>query len=255
MNQCPSCSFESQCETILVNHISSNHESLALLAEITVDNKSSICFCINCSPKILQIEETDIVTLPEMSKNEIKEELFPDDFATEDTILVDPFKFEPNKWFTCNQCPYKCKERSKLTRHNSLKHLNEKEIVWYTCDQCPYQTKQKSTLKNHYKHRHLPPDEIKWFQCQHCVYKTKTKSCLAYHQFQHASPENIQWFKCNHCDYKAKTRSRLNKHVSELHSPPGDIKWLKCEHCLMYVTRRNSSLKLHIKRKHSGVVT
>jgi hypothetical protein len=255
MNQCPWCSFDSECEALLNNHININHENLTLLGELDVDNKLINCLCeaCKCEPQFQPLENI---------KTEIKEELFLDEISYEDTALIDPLKSEPtggeivkhiNKWFTCEQCSYKSRERSNLKRHHSLKHGDGKEITWHRCEHCPYQSKQKSTLKTHMKHKHLSDDEIKWYYCEHCPYKTKTKSCLAYHQFQHAKPENIPWFQCEHCDYKAKTRGRLNKHVSELHSAPGNIKWLKCEYC-PYITRRNSSLKQHALRKHARVI-
>ena len=254
MHLCPFCCFESKCETILNNHMNIHGGNLFLLDELEENLPPANCSCDSCRSEQFQLDE--FPDLPNSIRVESEEELLllPDEI-NENTILVDPVRFEPNfqkRWFKCDQCKYKSRHGDNLRRHLIIKHGDGTVIPWYYCDYCPHKCKQKSAMTVHIKHRHLADDEIDWFYCDVCSYRSKTKSSMGNHKTGHVRPEHVKWHQCSHCEYKARNRSRLNKHKSELHSKPGEINWLKCQYCLMYVTRRNSSLKLHIRRKHSA---
>ncbi|RZB73466.1 hypothetical protein BDFB_015167, partial [Asbolus verrucosus] len=92
--------------------------------------------------------------------------------------------------------------RASLERHLVTKHgqrPNGRRAKWFECDQCPYKTKQKLDYKRHVLVKHTifrESELVKWFLCKDCSYVTKKMYDLKRHMMQHEHPEHINWFKC-----------------------------------------------------------
>jgi uncharacterized Zn-finger protein len=85
----------------------------------------------------------------------------------------------------------------KLATHNKVK-LSRTKLKWFRCDQCEYKCRQKGNLTRHKLAQHTPADEIKWFKCDECEYKAKLNSNLTRHKLaQHTPIDETLWFKCD----------------------------------------------------------
>ncbi|KAF5283253.1 hypothetical protein FQR65_LT13995 [Abscondita terminalis] len=77
----------------------------------------------------------------------------------------------------CDECDYKCRDKTTLTRHKRT-HTKEKPFKCKTCD---YSCSQSAGLKYHsYKHTGEWP-----YSCDKCDYKTSTKCLLIRHELKH----------------------------------------------------------------------
>jgi uncharacterized protein YlaI len=59
-----------------------------------------------------------------------------------------------------------------LDTHNKAK-LSRTKLKWFRCDECEYKSRQKEYLKRHKRLRQRPSDEIEWFKCDECEYKAE----------------------------------------------------------------------------------
>ena len=103
--------------------------------------------------------------------------------------------------YACDQCDYVASYRSKLIKHNNVKHKG----IRYPCDQCDFAATQPSTLKKHKKSMH----EGVRYPCDQCNYVATWQSALIRHK--NAKHKGVR-YPCDQCDYVATHASALKRH-------------------------------------------
>ena len=125
--------------------------------------------------------------------------------------------------FQCTECPYNCKNYSKLKRH-MLYHSGARN---YSCDLCGNKFFQMEHLKRHMQSIHNIVSPTNSPQTSTKVPKTKTKK-MESNQDKLISTEQAArqsykvtsrcMYKCQQCDYSTVKIYSLNDHINDKHS-------------------------------------
>ena len=126
------------------------------------------------------------------------------------------------KTFTCEECGFSAKWKSKLTQHVTNMHSKLPAEchtdVEHNTLQLPSRGSQLElvlTKKNVAKHTLQQNRRKKGFDCEHCPFTTNRKFNLKQHTYIHTGEKP---YKCNKCDAIFRNKSNLNVHAARLHS-------------------------------------
>ena len=118
----------------------------------------------------------------------------------------------------CEQCEYKCRLNKQFKKHNSLKHIEQKEDHPVKCSICILQFVTIDELKVHMEHEHTmkeiePTKELssEQFPCNGCGLVFTTSDLLQRH-VTHYHSQN-----CRYCKHKAQNDEELQCHMVEEH--------------------------------------
>ena len=145
--------------------------------------------------------------------------------------------------FQCNQCDFKTKFSTSLSRHEDGFHKGK----LYTCDKCEYTAKQKDSVKFHSATQH----GSKTFACSEveCGFKSGYKSAVNQHIKQKHEGLSIKGkiYNCDECNLNFKSKIGLKQHTEAKHD--GIV--YRCDSC-EYKTQYKQFFKTHqcgIQRK------
>ena len=147
--------------------------------------------------------------------------------------------------YSCDSCTYQTDHKSNLWHHHNAKHL---EII-LSCDeeQCMFKTKTKSSLTKHKADKH---GGILRFRCDfmNCLFGTNRNRDYMRHRAMQSKHKKTKYrpFACTKCDNTFHARCYLKEHMN---THTGE-KPCGCSFCPKYLTFRDS-LKRH-KIVHTG---
>ncbi len=169
---------------------------------------------------------------------------------------------------TCDKCPYRCKWKHDLKRHEMRKHkvkrrpfqcvqcgtaFSEKHHLVahqqchgdspFRCDRCPFRANRKHYLARHRTRKHdLGGPRL---MCHACDYTNTNKSNLENHvKTKH---DGVIEFKCDECEYGTNLRGNLERHMAARHR---GVKENRCSEC-GYATMQAVNLKKHLRTHHA----
>ncbi|CAK1592095.1 unnamed protein product [Parnassius mnemosyne] len=204
--ECDGCSKKFSTKHILAKHISYSDKT----------QKNSDTTAVRT-----QVEQTPVPQLTEIFNYDICE------FKTSQKRQV----------YCCNNCDYKCTNKSKLLYHMKL-HTVEKP---FSCNICDYQFIQKSNLRRHIKiHTGEKP-----FSCNICEYKCIRKGTLHRHMKTHTGEKS---FSCNICEYKCTRNTDLKQHM-KIHAGEKPFSCNTCEYKCVTKCNLQRHMKIHTGEK------
>ena len=122
------------------------------------------------------------------------------------------------------------------------------------CDHCNFQTTSMIQINMHMKRKHAEVLDAGKICCKLCKFKTKSKAHMTHHMKHEHDIEPPSEYPCsfNDCSYVAKNIYHLKRHSGLKHSE--DTERFPCPSCdTTFATKW--SVKTHIKRKHSAVIS
>ena len=122
------------------------------------------------------------------------------------------------------------------------------------CDHCNFQTTSVIQINVHMKRKHAEVLEAGKICCEFCKFKTKSKAHMTHHMKHEHDLDPPSEYPCsfNDCSYIAKNIYHLKRHSGLKHSE--DTERFPCPSCdTTFATKW--SVKTHIKRKHSAVIS
>ena len=112
----------------------------------------------------------------------------------------------------CEKCNFRTIHKLEMVEHIKLKHISEQNIeeLWINCDQCDYKSKSSSEVSKHVKTFH--------FNCDQCEYKAGKKTLLTAHKSSnHKTKPKSGTKTCDVCEFTSTNVKGLNKHKAEAH--------------------------------------
>lgn len=144
--------------------------------------------------------------------------------SSDDLIENASVKCKPrgNKFYTCDQCSFTCKQATRIEKHLQ-KHrigLVESGEEIFKCDQCSYTCNLHYSLKIH---KRIHSGE-KPYICGECGYGFNNSSHLRRHERIHSGDKP---FTCDQCNYACSQLSNLKAHrlIHDVEKP------FKCDQC------------------------
>lgn len=146
------------------------------------------------------------------------------------------------KKYSCRQCDYKSKYRSKMLTHVNSKHLKIKE---FKCSQCKKAYFAKQALEIHTRTIHL---KVKDYKCNDCNKAFSRKPVLDEHvRYVHEKIRNR--FICKDCNKGFYYKNNLDRHRKSLHLKIKDHQCIDCQKSFS----EKLSLDRHNKIVHSNI--
>ncbi|XP_063543592.1 zinc finger protein 37-like isoform X5 [Cydia strobilella] len=108
---------------------------------------------------------------------------------------------------TCGICGYKSSQQSRITQHQKIVHLKEKNVI---CDICQFPFYNISKLRKHM----VSHKAEKIFECEHCKKKFARKSTLILHEKIHTGKKDKI---CVACGAAFVQKASLNYHMLKHH--------------------------------------
>ena len=146
---------------------------------------------------------------------------------------------EGKKPYKCTQCDKTFAQKNQLSTHIIGVHEGKKP---YLCDICRSTFKRKAQIKQHIDSVH---EGKKPFNCNICKLSFSTKGNMKTHlKIVH---DGIKPFECDVCQARFSINRDMKIHKDAVHHK---IRAFQCNFCDQTCTQ-SSSLKTHIRRKHS----
>ena len=128
-------------------------------------------------------------------------------FASYQTYLHHMKYKHTDQSFQCDQCEFKCSQKSNLTSH--IRYVHEK--VLFYCDQCEESFRRKLLLDAHIRVVH---QGIR-LKCDHCEYQADRKDQLKRHyRYAHLKIK----YTCEICDAQYAGNHNLKDHMARVHN-------------------------------------
>lgn len=150
----------------------------------------------------------------------------------------------------CNKCGKNFAEKSNLSKHTRICSLSKdlkRSMMRYSCDQCEYKCHEKSTMKRHQaKHS---SNNFNSNTCSICGKNFSHRSTFLHHSKICGKPKDskrsLMRFSCNECEYKCFFKEGIRLHIQARHLVR-DCESNKCSKCnKSYANRAN--LWRHLK--------
>jgi len=153
-----------------------------------------------------------------------------------------------NNLFECSFCGYSSKQKGRVKKHISSKHLQNQisfkpKVMRYDCEKCDFSCSTEKILKIHIRKDHLGFA----LECSKCNYKTSDASSMLHHTRVKHEGFSVS---CKFCPKSFTKQSTLNKHMGLKHRDHSSLA-LECSKC-DYKTSDASSMWYHRRVKHEG---
>ncbi|KAL7634341.1 UNVERIFIED_CONTAM: hypothetical protein RMT77_014718 [Armadillidium vulgare] len=245
--KCIQCSFTTNKQSILKDHISS-HPGMKLFncakCDFSTDQRRYFNAHIlsHSSVEIFKCDQCDYMTnrksslkahgLTHVSYKEYKCNHCSFETHNNRNLKTHLVIHSEERIYRCSECDYETNVEKYLKTH-SLVHCPEEEQ--YKCSECEYRTPRKGQLRIH----SLKHTDIKLYKCLVCDFKTNRKCSLKVHSLSHSTQK---LYKCTICKYDTNQKLLLRLHVLN-HL---NIKLYKCPSC-DYGTNHSSHFKRHFQ--------
>lgn len=151
--------------------------------------------------------------------------------------------------FFCDECDFKSKSKSNLTKHKKVKHSPEGQLPARFV--CTFEGCEKKFTTIDYLRNHEKTHQDRSVSCPHCFKIYINKYALKSHIDR--VHNQVKKVSCDFCSKKFLTNQEKTSHMDLVHrADNSSVKQHKCEFCtLTFYTAKK--LKTHIERVHERV--